>query len=140
MFRNLLQRLFLQRLFAAALLLPLVAFATATGGHWLRCSVTGAVVDACCCGGDADGAATTPTTTISERDCCDRVDSHVSPSVAELTAAETAAPDAASAALPLEAASIQLVSAPAQPRVAARSSLGPPTARLRLLAKSSLLI
>jgi hypothetical protein len=128
------------RLAAAALLLPLVAFATATSGHWLRCRVTGAVVDACCCGDEAE-AATPVTTTVSEGDCCDRVEHQVSPSVAELTAAETAAPDATAHAIPPFEGVVQgPVSAPPQPRAMARSSLGPPTSRLLLIAKSTLLI
>jgi hypothetical protein len=130
------------RLFAAALLLPLIAFATATGGHWLRCRVTGAMVEACCCGDEAEAAATpeATTTTVSESDCCDRVERQIAPSFAELTATETGAPDAAASALPFEDVSIDLVSAQPQTRATARSSLGPPTSRLRLIAKSTLLI
>jgi hypothetical protein len=142
MFRNL-----PARLFAAALLLPLIAFATATDGHWLRCRITGAMVveasDVCCCGAEAAAPATPPATTVSEADCCDRVESHVSPTVAEPTVVRTAAPDAASFALALVDGldvSIELVSAPPLARGPARTSLGPPTTRLRLIAKSTLLI
>jgi hypothetical protein len=124
---------------AAALLLPLIALATATSGYAMRCRVTGAVFDACCCGDDA-AATTPPATTVSEADCCDRVERHVAPTVAELTAPAPAAPDAARIALPFEAASLELVSAPARARLATPSGLGPPTSRLRLIAKSTLLI
>jgi hypothetical protein len=127
------------RLAAAALLLPLLAFATATSGHWLRCRVTGVVVDACCCGDEAE-TSTPTTTTVSEADCCDRVEHQVSPTVAELTAAETAAPDATAHALPFDGVALEPVAAPARPRATARSSLGPPTSRLLLIAKSTLLI
>jgi hypothetical protein len=129
-----------RRLFAAALLLPLIAFATATSAFELRCRITGAVLDDCCCG-DADQSRPPPaTTTISQADCCDRLERHVAPSFAELTAPETATPVRAVFPLPFEAASIDLVSARASVRATARSSLGPPTARLRLIAKSTLLI
>jgi hypothetical protein len=131
------------RLFAAALLLPLVAFATATGGYWLRCRVTGAALGSCCCGEEDRASATPPTTTVSEADCCDRVERHVAPNVAELTGAETAAPPAPVGVVlfhdPSEGSG-GLVSAPALARLRARPSLGPPTARLRLVAKSTLLI
>jgi hypothetical protein len=137
MFRNL-----RTRLFAAALLLPLIAFATATGGYWLRCRVTGAVVDACCCGDEAQASQAAPNATVSEADCCDRVDSQIAPTVAELTAPETGLPAATLSVLPAQGgdASIDLVSPPAQARATARSSLGPPTSRLLLIAKSTLLI
>jgi hypothetical protein len=128
------------RLFAAALLLPLLAFATATGGSWLRCRVTGEALSACCCAGDAQDAATTPTTSVSSADCCDRLERHVAPSVGELTVAQTGAPEGSVGVLPVEGASVALVSAPTQTRVTVRVSLGPPTTRLRLIAKSTLLI
>jgi hypothetical protein len=128
------------KLFAAALLLPLIAFSTATGGHWLRCRVTGAVLQACCCGDEAQPAATPPTATVSQADCCDRIEHRVSPSVAELTVAERAAHDAAGLTPSVEQVSIELISAPPRRRVEVHSSLGPPTGRLRLIAKSTLLI
>ena len=128
------------RLLAAALLLLLVAFATATGGYWLRCRVTGAALGSCCCGEEDRASATPPTTSVSSADCCDRVERHVAPSVGELTVAQTAGPEASVGVLPLESASFDLVSAPAQTRVTTRDSLGPPTTRLRLIAKSTLLI
>jgi hypothetical protein len=126
------------RLLAAALLLPLVALATATSGHWLRCSVTGVEMAACCCDGQDATTQAPPTTTVSQGDCCDRVERNVAPTVAELTLAETGAPPAAIVALPREGTSNELVSAPTPVR--ARTSLGPPTSRLRLIAKSTLLI
>jgi hypothetical protein len=124
------------RLFAAALLLPLLAFVTATGGYFQRCKLTGAVVDACCCG-DEDQGSTPPGTTVSQADCCERVERRVASSVAELRAPDPAAAEVALVALPAASASI---AKPAPVRVTARGSLGPPTSRLRLLAKSTLLI
>ncbi len=130
------------RLFAAALLLPLVAFATATGGSWLRCRLTGAVLDDCCCAGEAAEAqpskAPAPAT-VSEADCCDRVIRSVAPTVAEL-AAPTAAPHVSVLALSLEGPAAEVAVTPVGVRAVARSSLPPPTARLRLLTKSTLLI
>jgi hypothetical protein len=129
------------RLFAVSLVLPLLAFATATGGYWLRCRVTGAMLDACCCGAEEQASSDAPTsTTVSQADCCDRVERHVTPSVAEVTAAETGTPCVTVGVIALESSPIDLLSAPAQIRVTVRSSLGPPTARLRLIAKSTLLI
>jgi hypothetical protein len=128
------------RLFAATLLLPLLAFATATGGSWLRCRVTGEALSACCCADEAQDAATTPTTSVSSADCCDRVERHVAPNIGEVTVAQTAAPEVSVGVLPVEVTSIELASAPTQTRVTAQTSLGPPTARLRLIAKSTLLI
>jgi len=128
------------KLFAAALLLPLIAFSTVTGGHWLRCRVTGAVLQACCCGDETQPAATTPTATVSQADCCDRIEHRVAPTVAELTVAESAARDAAGLTPSVDQVSIDLIAAPTQLHVELRSSLGPPTGRLRLIAKSTLLI
>ena len=131
------------RLFAAALLLPLVAFATATGGSWLRCRLTGAVLDNCCCSGDEAAAKTPATATVSEADCCDRVIRSVAPAVAELqatTAAPDVFPDLSVGMLALEGPATDDVVAQGRVHAVARGSLAPPTARLRLLTKSTLLI
>jgi hypothetical protein len=132
------------RIFAAVLLLPLVALATATSGVGLRCRITGQVqmVDACCCddaGGDA-AKADSPST-VAEGDCCDRVVRDVTPTTAELSAPERLLPERAT--LPTLAVAVSTISAESSPirtRSEARASLGPPTVRLRLLSKSTFLI
>jgi hypothetical protein len=131
------------RLFAAALLVPLIAFATATGGHWLRCRITGAIVSDCCCdaqGGDAAATSAPTSSTVSEADCCDHVARSVSPTVAELRGEADHAPIADATVSALEGSSIEIVGAPPAVRAVARSSLAPPTARQRLVAKRTLLI
>ncbi|HVU51381.1 MAG TPA: hypothetical protein VHL80_11875 [Polyangia bacterium] len=129
------------RLSAAALLLPLVAFATATGGQWLRCRLTGAVVDACCCD-DGDAAATPPAPTVptaSEGDCCDRVVRDVAPAAAELVPPTTMAPRILVGAVLPAPGAIGADDAPPG-RVEAHRILAPPTAQQRLITKSTLLI
>ena len=137
------------RIFAAVLLFPLVALATATSGVGLRCRITGQVqgIDACCCDGAEDGAdddaakAAAPAT-MSEADCCDRVVREVTPTTAELSAPERLLPDDATplTALALDVPTIAAASAPMRARADLRASVGPPTVRLRLLAKSTFLI
>jgi hypothetical protein len=129
------------RLYAAALLLPLVALASATGGQWLRCRVTGAVIEACCCDeGDAAAPQAGPTVaTVSEADCCDRVIREVTPPLAELGAQPTTAPRPALAVVPLAGGALAVGEAPPV-RVETRRSLAPPTAQQRLITKSTLLI
>jgi hypothetical protein len=131
------------RLFAAALLLPLVAFATAMGGVGLRCRMTGALVSACCC--DGDGAMkTTPFATVSEADCCDRVVSDGTTAPAEPSRAPRALPDPTTpvARLAFVAKAIDRLPSVFASRSwsQARADLGPPTVRLRLVSKSSFLI
>jgi hypothetical protein len=127
-----------RRLYAAALLLPLVAFATATGGTWLRCRLTGAALPECCCDdGEARPAPAAPT--ISEADCCDRVVRAVSPAAAELSSDAQPAREAPVAVLALEQASAA-TSARGAVRPVPRASLAPPRLRDRLIAKSTLLI
>ncbi len=129
------------RLLAAALLLQLVALATATGGSWLRCRLTGAVLDDCCCGGDGAASPAPATATVSEADCCDRVIRSVAPAVGELTPTTTAARDAGTDLMvAVERPATDVVVADARVRAVARGSLAPPTARLRLLTKSTFLI
>jgi hypothetical protein len=129
------------RLFAAALLLPLVALATATSGFGLRCRITGAVLDTCCCG-DGESAKAQPVSTVSEADCCDRVVRNVSPAPAELTVAPSALPKPAAPTIFVAFAGPKLDHDPAalSPRSDARPSIGPPTVLLRLVAKSTFLI
>jgi hypothetical protein len=131
------------RLFAAVLLLPLVALATATSGVGLRCRITGEVLDACCCGdaGDDDAKADAPST-ISAADCCDRVVREVTPTTAEVSAPERWLPEHATP-MPAFAANVPMIVAdtsPVRARPESRASLGPPTVILRLLAKSTFLI
>lgn len=130
-----------RRLAAAALLLPLLALAIATDGMWLRCRMTGEIQSsACCCPGDAEAAAP-QTPTISEAACCDRLERHVVPTVAELRSTAAVAQAAADAScIAVEVTTLEPVATPAPARRAERSSAGPSTARLRLLAKHSLLI
>jgi hypothetical protein len=131
------------RLFAAALLVPLIALATATSGVGLRCRITGEMLSACCCDG-ADGAAakTPPIATVSEADCCDRVVRDVTTAPAELSATPNALPDHET---PLALVAFQVqIEAPSPSvflsRSETRASIGPPTVRLRLVSKSSFLI
>jgi len=127
------------RLYAAALLLPLVALASATGGQWLRCRVTGAMIETCCCA-DADAAQASPTVaTVSEGDCCDRIVREVAPALAELVPATTMAPRIVVGVVSLAGGAIAVADAPPV-RVEARRILAPPTAQQRLITKSTLLI
>jgi hypothetical protein len=124
------------RLFAAVLLLPLIALATATGGAGLRCRITGEVSSACCCDGGADASAVA---TVSAADCCDRVVRDVTTAPAELSAASGLLAHAAPVAFVAVAAHV-LTPSVFLPRSEARSRTGPPTVRLRLVSKSSFLI
>jgi hypothetical protein len=131
------------RLFAAVLLLPLVAFATATSGAGLRCRITGEVLNACCCadGGDDAAKADAPTT-VSAADCCDRVMHEVTPTTAEVSAPERSLTEHATPlpTLALDISAIAVESSPIRTRSESRANLGPPTVRLRLLSKSTFLI
>src|SRR5207249_5120144 len=117
------------RLFAAALMLPLVALATATSGVDLRCRITGEVLSACCCDG-ADGAAAKaePPATVSQADCCDRLVRDVTAAPAELSARATtgvlSAPTAQVATLAFERPSTGLDPSAFAPRSEARASIG----------------
>jgi hypothetical protein len=134
----------LTRLFAAALLVPLIAFATATSGFGLRCRITGIVFDACCCPADGvEALKAEAVTTVSSGDCCDRVVREVSPAVAELTANSRALsdPPAPVTVAALERSSADLVSAPPMARPEFSGGMAPPpTVRFRLVAKSAFLI
>jgi hypothetical protein len=132
-------RLLRMRLFAAALLLPLVAFATATGGHWLRCRVTGAVLSDCCCGAIED-APSPAATTVSEADCCERVVRSVTQTVAEMSASTAQGPVAPLGVLALATPSAEIGTACAAVGAVGRRGLAPPTAQQRLVAKRTLLI
>ena len=130
------------RLFAAALLLPLIALATATSGVDLRCRITGEVLSACCCdGGDAAAAKSAPVATVSEADCCDRIVRDVTTAPAELSA-PSALPDQTTpvAHLAFASSAIDLPPTVFSSRSETRASIGPPTVRLRLVSKSSFLI
>jgi hypothetical protein len=129
------------RLFAAVLLVPLVALAIATSGAGLRCRITGAMLDACCCGeGETSEAQTV--STVSQADCCDRVVRNVSSAPAELTAPPTVSPQqtASIAVAAFDQPTLDHDPSALSPRSEARASIGPPTVRSRLVAKSSFLI
>jgi hypothetical protein len=131
------------RLFAAVFLLPLVVLATATSDVGLRCRITGAVLSTCCCGdGDGESAKEAPNATLSQADCCDRVVRDVTPARAELSPAYRALPDQTVpvAVVAFDDSPIDHDPSALSPRSAARASLGPPTVRVRLLAKSAFLI
>ena len=130
------------RLFAAVLLLPLVALATATSGIGLRCRITGEVLDACCCGHAAEDSANARPTTVSAAGCCDRVVRDVTATAAEASAPLQLLPEPATPMPAFTADVSRLVADTAQVRARpeSRASLGPPTVRLRLLAKSTFLI
>ena len=131
------------RLFAAALLLPLVALATATSGFALRCRITGMVFNACCCGEDGgELVKAEAVATVSPGDCCDRVVRDVTPALAELTAKSRALSDPPAPVIvaALACASVDLVSSPLISRGEFRAGIAPPTVRSRLVAKSAFLI
>jgi hypothetical protein len=132
------------RLFAAALLLPLVALATATGGFGLRCRITGVVFSACCCPEDGGEAMKSEAVaTVSPGDCCDRVVRDVTPALAELTAKSRAPSDPPASmivAAVVERSSGDFVSSSPLSRTESRAGIAPPTVRFRLVAKSSFLI
>ncbi len=129
------------RLFAAVLLLPLIAVATATSGFGLRCRISGEMSSACCCGGDDAAAKAAPVATVSEADCCDRVvrDVTTAPAVLSTTGAlpEQTAPVAT---LVVRSAAVDPLPSIVSSRSESRSRIGPPTVRLRLVSKSSFLI
>jgi hypothetical protein len=138
------------RLFAAILLLPLVALATATDSVGLRCRVTGVVLDACCCpnvdvDGDGDAGPVHAAATMSAADCCDRIVREVNEAPAELVAPSAPLPNRntvlalvafADAGALLRQNPSSLVSS----RSAAPARQRPPSVRLRLVAKSAFLI
>lgn len=130
------------RLLAAVMLLPLLALVSATGGFGLRCRITGEVLSACCCPDGADAAKGEPVATVSEADCCDRLVREVTSTTAEVSSTQRVLPDQPTQlpALALRALSVDVVRPERSSPVEDRASLGPPTGRLRLLAKSSFLI
>jgi hypothetical protein len=130
------------RLLAALLLVPLMALATATSGAGLRCRITGEVSSACCCdGGDSAAVKDAPVASASAADCCDRVVRDVTTAPAELSTPsahpEQTMPVARVAA---EAPPVDLLPSVFSSRSETRSRTGPPTVRLRLVAKSAFLI
>ncbi len=130
------------RLFAAVLLLPLIALATATSGAVLRCRVTGEVSSACCCdGGENAAAKVAPVATVSPADCCDRIVRDVTTAPAELRT-PSALPEQTTpvAYVAAEVPSIDLFPSVFASRSETRARTGPPTVRLRLVSKSSFLI
>jgi hypothetical protein len=131
------------RLFAATLLLPLLALATVTSAAGLRCRLTGAVLSACCCDRDSEPVAKAASVaTVSEADCCERLVRDVTTSLAEVCPASSALPDQAMpvAFVAFEPSALDLVSSALSSRSETRTSLALPTVRLRLVAKSSFLI
>ncbi|HEX2659240.1 MAG TPA: hypothetical protein VHU40_13245 [Polyangia bacterium] len=131
------------RLFAAVLLLPLLALAMETGGIGLRCRVTGVILDACCCGDAADAdPAETVVASVSPASCCDRVTRDVARAPAELsvTGDRLTTPPAAITVAKLDSAEVGPGASTRVSCAGTPESVGPPTVRLRLVAKSSFLI
>jgi hypothetical protein len=129
------------RLLAVLFLLPLVALTTATGSFGLRCRMTGELLSGCCCAGDDDAIRAEPIATLSQADCCERELRQVTPVPAEPSVATGAVPEPA----PLGAFAVAVSATDAGPttrasRFETRTSIGPPTVRSRLVAKSSFLI
>jgi len=127
------------RLLAAAALLSLLVGSAATGGTWLRCRITGALLPDCCCPGDAaDEGKPAPATTEAD-DCCDRVVTSVDQTPSELASRDASVAPAllafSTGAFVSDAHAAKTTrSAREQPRA------GPPTTRAFLLSKSTLLI
>jgi hypothetical protein len=130
------------RLFAAVLLLPLIALATATSGAALRCRITGEVSSACCCdGGENAAAKAAPVATVSAADCCDRIVRDVTTVPAELSTPSVLPEQTTRVAhVAAEVPAIDLLPSVFASRSETRARTGPPTVRLRLLSKSSFLI
>jgi hypothetical protein len=129
------------RLFAAVLLLPLVALATVTGGVGLRCRITGEVTSGCCCdSADGDATKSAPVTTVSEADCCERVVRDVTTAPAELSTPSALPDQTPPVRVAIELPALALFSSVFSSRSESRASIGPPSVRLRLVSKSSFLI
>ncbi|HEX3696422.1 MAG TPA: hypothetical protein VH374_13650 [Polyangia bacterium] len=129
------------RLLAAALLVPLLALATATSGMGLRCRLTGQVLSACCCDSGDDVAPTSPPiATVAQADCCDRVVQDASTVPAELSAMPTAPSDQSALVVAFDVTALDRLPSVLASRSETSVSTGPPTVRLRLVAKSSFLI
>ena len=132
------------RLIAAVLLAPLLVLAVATGGVGLRCRLTGEVLAACCCHSDSDAAANAESvaTVSPAADCCDRLVRSVTAAPATLSVATRALPDHFTrvAVIAFVDATADVDPSALSPRWETRASIGPPTVRLRLVAKSSFLI
>ena len=131
------------RLFAAALLLPLIALATATSGVGLRCRITGEMLSVCCCDpGDSAATKAAPVATVSEADCCDRIVRDVTTAPAELSTTPSVLPDQTTpiAYVAVEAPAVDLSSSVFSSRSETRARVGPPTVLLRLVSKSSFLL
>jgi len=132
------------RLFAAALLLPLIALATATSGVGLRCRLTGEMLSVCCCDGGDDSAVAkaAPVATVSEADCCDRVVRDVTTAPVELSSTASALPDQTTpiAYLAVEGPAVARRASVFSSRSETRARVGPPTVLLRLVSKGSFLL
>jgi len=131
------------RLFAAVLVLPLVALATTTSGVSFRCRITGVILPACCCAeGDAESAKAEFVATISSPGCCDLVFRNLTPAPAELSAKSQAlsAQPTLVAIRAIEGTAEDPVSSSFASRAQAKDRIGPPTVRLRLVTKSAFLI
>jgi len=131
------------RLFAAALLLPLVAISLASGAGGLRCRITGEMLSACCCDrGENDAAKAESVATVSQADCCDRVVREVASTPANVSASTRVLPEQSApvAYVAFEPAPAELVPSALSVRSEARDSIGPPSVRLRLVTKSAFLI
>jgi hypothetical protein len=131
------------RLLAAALLLPLVALSVASGSVGLRCRITGEMLSACCCDrGENDAAKAESVATVSQAECCDRVVREVASTPANVSESARALPEPVALVtyVAFEAPPAELVPSALSVRSEARASIGPPSVRLRLVAKSAFLI
>jgi hypothetical protein len=130
------------RIFAAALLVPLLALALQTSGVGLRCRLTGVVLDACCCGEMVEAAEANAVASVSAAQCCDRVVRDAVHAPAELSAklVPLSAPAPALIVAIFGSPPLGLVASPVVARADFKGGVGPPTVRLRLVAKSSFLI
>jgi hypothetical protein len=131
------------RLFAVALLLPLMALTMATSGVGLRCRITGELLSACCCdAGDSAATKVAPVATVSEADCCDRIVRDVTTAPAELSTTPSVLPDQTTpvAYVAVEAPAVDPPPSVFSSRSGSRARVGPATVLLRLVSKGSFLL
>jgi hypothetical protein len=121
-------------------MLPLLALAMATSAVGLRCRMTGEVLSSCCCGPGDEPQAESPTS-VSQAGCCDRLVREVTAAPAEVSTTARVLPErTAPVALVAPSLVLDVVPSVLAVRSEARASIGPPSVRLRLVAKSAFLI
>jgi hypothetical protein len=101
------------------------------------------MLSACCCdGGETAAAKAAPVATVSEADCCDRVERVVTTAPAEPSSAHQVLPDQTTpvAYVAVEASAVDPLSSVFSSRSEIRARVGPPTVLLRLVSKSSFLL